>query len=81
LLNSSLFSGKHRGISVALSTDQIARIKRIKRDELLANAQSEDLGSLVEVTLRLHETTTKLNWVLIALTAALVYAAFRFGQA
>jgi hypothetical protein len=67
---------------MALTPDQVKRIKAMKRDELVANAQSEDLAVVVEASLRLHRATVFLNWVLIflgivtaALTAALVYFA------
>lgn len=57
---------------MALSTEQVKRIKAMKHDDLVANAQSEDLGVLVEVSLRLHNTTKFLNGVLIFLTLVLV---------
>ena len=73
---------------MALSPQQVASIKKMNHDELVSNAQSQDLGVLVEATWRLHRTTWLLNAVLIVLTvvlitltAALVYAAFRLGHA
>jgi hypothetical protein len=72
---------------MALSSEQVSRIKRMDRDELVSNAQSEDLGVLVEATLRLHRTIVHLHWstwvlngVLILLTAVIAYAAFKFGH-
>jgi hypothetical protein len=65
---------------MALNPEQVARIKRMKRDELLSNAQTEDLGVLVETVWRLHRTTWVLNAILIVLAAAIVYAAFAFGH-
>jgi hypothetical protein len=59
-------------MTTTLSTEQVQRIKRMKRDELIANAQSEDMAVFVEASLRLHRTTFWLNVVLIVLTAALV---------
>ncbi len=58
---------------MVLKTEQVERIKAMKHDDLVANAQSEDLAVLVEVSLRLHRATIFLNGVLIGLTAALVF--------
>jgi hypothetical protein len=70
---------------MALSPDEVSRIKRMDHDELLSNAQSGDMAVLAEATLRLnravvhlHRSTWALNAVLILLTAAIVYAAFMF---
>ena len=60
-----------------LNPAQIAKIKTMDHDELLKFAQSEDMGVLVEVSYRLHRATVYLNGVLIALTAALVFFAWR----
>jgi hypothetical protein len=73
---------------MALGRDEVSRIKRMDPDELLSNAQSGDMAVLVEATLRLNRTVKHLHWstwalngVLIFLTAAIVYAAFKFGHA
>jgi hypothetical protein len=73
---------------MALNPEQVSRIKRINPDELVSNAGTEDVGVLVEATLRLrraivhlHRSTWPLNVVLIFLTAAIVYAAFMFRPA
>jgi len=55
-----------------LDKQQVTRIKAMDHDALVANAQSEDLAVVVEASLRLHETTRLLNWILIGLTVALV---------
>ena len=67
---------------MALTHDEVKRIRAMKHQDLVANAQSEDLAVLVEASLRLHNATKFLNGVLIlltivlvALTAALVYYA------
>ena len=67
---------------MALTVDQVKRIKAMKHDDLIANAQSEDLAVIVEASLRLDRTTKRLNrvlifltFVLVALTGALVYFA------
>jgi hypothetical protein len=57
---------------MALTVDQVKRIKEMNHDDLISNAQSEDLGVIVEVGLRLHKATIYLNCVLIALTIVLV---------
>jgi hypothetical protein len=57
---------------MALTVDQVKRIKAMKHDDLIANAQSEDLAVVVEASLRLHRTTKVLNVVLIILTIVLV---------
>jgi flagellar biosynthesis protein FliP len=57
---------------VALTAQQVERIKAMKHHELVANAQSEDLAVLVEASLRLHNATKFLNGVLIFLTFVLV---------
>ncbi len=62
---------------MALTGEQIRRIKKMKHDDLIANAQTEDLAVVVEASLRLHRATIILNLVLIVLTAALVY--FTYG--
>jgi hypothetical protein len=73
---------------MALNPEQVSRIKRMNPDELVSNAGTEDVGVLVEATLRLrraivhlHRSTWALNVVLIFLTAAIVYAAFMFRPA
>jgi len=55
-----------------LADDKVAHIKSMTRDELVANAQSDDMASAVEATLRLHEATKFLSWIVIVLTAVLV---------
>lgn len=57
---------------MALTPEQVKRIKAMKHDDLVSNAQSEDLGVVVEVGLRLHEVTKLLNGVLIFLTVVLL---------
>jgi len=57
---------------LALSVEQVKRIKEMNHDDLVANAQSEDLAVLVEASLRLHRATKWLNGVLIVLTVVLV---------
>jgi len=57
---------------MALTVDQVKRIKAMKHDDLIANAQSEDLAVIVEASLRLHSATKVLNGVLIFLTIVLV---------
>ena len=57
---------------MALTVEEVQRIKAMKHDDLVANAQSEDLAVLVEVSLRLHRVTKSLNGVLIGLTIVLV---------
>ena len=57
---------------MALTVDQVKRIKAMKRDDLISNAQSQDLAVVVEVGLRLHNVTKVLNGVLIALTLVLI---------
>jgi hypothetical protein len=57
---------------MSLTIDQVKRIKAMKHDDLVANAQTEDLAVVVEASLRLHWTTKILNIVLIFLTGALV---------
>jgi len=68
---------------MALTVDQVKRIKAMKHDDLVANAQTEDLAVVVEASLRLHRATIFLNTVLIFLTGALVgltYALLRYAQ-
>jgi hypothetical protein len=57
---------------MALTPEQVKRIKAMKHDDLVANAQSEDLAVVVEASLRLHCATKVLNGVIIALTIVLV---------
>ncbi len=57
---------------MALTVDEVKRIKAMKRDDLISNAQSQDLAVVVEVGLRLHNVTKVLNGVLIALTLVLI---------
>ena len=57
---------------MALAPEQVKRIKAMNHDDLVANAQTEDLAVLVETSLRLHRTTKCLNVVLIFLTGVLV---------
>jgi hypothetical protein len=59
-----------------LTNEEVKSIKAMKRDELLKNAGSLDFAVVVEAALRLHRVTKWLTWVLIALTAALVYFAW-----
>lgn len=61
---------------MALTSNQVKRIKAMKHDDLIANAQSEDLAVVVEASLRLHRATKVLNGVLIVLTLALVVLTF-----
>jgi hypothetical protein len=68
---------------MALTPEQVKRIKAMKHDDLVANTQGPDFAAVVvEATLRLHRATKFLNGVLIllsvvlvGLTAALVYYA------
>ncbi len=46
---------------MALTVDQVKRIKAMKHDDLIANAQSEDFAVVVEASLRLHSATKALN--------------------
>lgn len=55
-----------------LSEQEVNRIKAMDHDELVAHAVSHDLAVIVEASLRLHETTKRLNLILIFLTVALV---------
>jgi hypothetical protein len=55
-----------------MTNEQVERIRAMESRELLANAESPDMGVLVEASLRLHNTTWWLNVVLIFLTAVLV---------
>jgi hypothetical protein len=57
---------------MSLTAEQVKRIKAMKHDDLVANAQTEDLAVVVEASLRLHYTTKVLNGVLIFLTIVLV---------
>ena len=57
---------------MALTDVQVKRIKAMKHDDLVANAQSEDFAVVVEASLRLHRATKVLNGVLIFLTIVLV---------
>jgi hypothetical protein len=67
---------------VALTDDQVKRVRAMKHHELVASAETQDLAVVVEASLRLHRATVFLNVILIALTivlilltAALVYTA------
>ena len=64
---------------MGLSDDQLARIRRLSDDELVRNAQTEDLASVVESNMRLKNSTEhltrvliRLTWVLVVLTVPLV---------
>jgi hypothetical protein len=57
---------------MALSDEQLKRIRLMTYDDLVRNAQTEDLAVVVEANLRLKSATKRLTWVLIGLTAALV---------
>lgn len=57
---------------MGLSDDQLVSIRRLSDDDLVRNAQSEDLASVVESNLRLRNSTERLTKVLIALTVVLV---------
>jgi len=65
---------KHRkeDMVMGLSDDQLVSIRRLSDDDLVRNAQSEDLASVVESNLRLRNSTERLTKVLIALTVVLV---------
>ena len=54
------------------SDQQLIRIKNLSDDDLVKNAQSEDLASIVESNRRLKGSTERLTWVLIILTLAIV---------
>jgi hypothetical protein len=56
-----------------LRPEDFDRIKAMDRDDLLRHAASSDLAVLVEASLRLRETTDRLNKVLIGLTIVLVF--------
>ena len=55
-----------------LSPEDFERIKVMDRDDLLRHAGSSDLAVVVEASLRLRETTDRLNKVLIGLTVVLI---------
>jgi hypothetical protein len=57
---------------MALSDEQLKRIRLMTDDDLVRGAQTEDLAVVVEANLRLKNATKWLTWVLIGLTAALV---------
>jgi hypothetical protein len=57
---------------LTLTPTQVIRIKAMRHDDLVANAQSEDMAVLVEACLRLHRATKVLNGVLIFLTIVLI---------
>jgi hypothetical protein len=61
---------------MALTPDQVRRIKAMNHDDLVANAQTEDLAVVVEASLRLHRATVFLNGVLIFLGAVSAFLAF-----
>ncbi len=65
---------------MALTEEQVKRIKAMGHDDLVAHAQSEDFAVLVETSLRLHRATKYLNTVLILLTGALVYLTYAILQ-
>jgi hypothetical protein len=58
---------------MGLKADEVKRIKAMRHDELLENAQSQDFAVVVEAALRLHRVTKCLNWVLIGLTVVLIF--------
>ena len=57
---------------MGLSDNQIASIKRLSDDDLVRNAQTDDLASIVKSNLRLKESSETLTKVLIRLTKVLI---------
>jgi hypothetical protein len=55
-----------------LTEEEVERVTHMKWKELVANANSVDLGVLVETNLRLDRTTKILNGILIWLNVILV---------
>jgi len=66
---------------MSLNQEQIVRIKRMNRDELIGTVQSEDLAVLMVAILRLQRTARWLNIVLMVLTVIIIYAALKLGHA
>jgi hypothetical protein len=57
---------------VALTDDQVKRVRAMKHHELVANAETQDMAVVVEASLRLHRATVFLNAILIVLTIVLI---------
>ncbi len=57
---------------MALSDDELKRIRKMRDDDLVRNALTTDLAVVVEANLRLKKATSCLTLVLIVLTVLLV---------